>query len=410
MWEPMLMVGSRTRRGIVIAALGLLMACAGCGPTYEPATPGGSISVRTWRELDLPGQSSALRGAVFDATCGCLWIASRMQGLDGQDSVELGRLAALSGTWTPSAFQMSADGFIAVSLALDAKDRVWLTWGQTVAEFDPSDGSAHSWHVPVNEALLANASTPGIDGNAVATVIDGAGELWIAAHTYPSLIGFNTQTLIFDRSIPLGFEPFTQTRLVLTHDGIILLNGYSGASLGTQGVLATVSPSTQMVTLRGIEARDFAVAPDGTITYADESGTLWTTTIGGGTSSSLPRAPLANPSRLVGDSAGDVWFSMLGLDLVGVGEIDSSGGLSTFPFPRSAASGPGGAPACDPLAGRNCTGSATFNPEIQALTVDGHGDVWIVTRMAGSGDPHSVGGMRPVYELVTNPDFSVAPH
>ena len=395
MWKQLL-GGKLGRR---VACLGCVLLILSCGSVSN------SADSTSWQAVDLPGQPSGLRGVAYDPKRDCLWIITRAPDSNGLPFVTLARLD-VSGAHkvTPTRVHLLGDGYIAGQVATDSRGNVWMAWGKTLAEYDPDTQSIESWPIPVTEALLVDSSNPGVDANALAMTMDSSGEVWIAAHTVTALFGFNIASKVFDRVVPISITPVRVTKLVARPDGTLMINGLKGQAISGPLVLAEVSVSTGSTQIVSDSVADYAVAPSGLIVVLDESNRLAEMDMSSGATNVLAsQAPIANPSQLVVDSAGDVWFAMIATRLVGIGRVSgSTGALTTYPFPQPAvtASASAALPACDPLGGRNCsTAAPVFDPRIQAICLDGQGHIWVVTRMSGSGDPNSFVAMSPVYEL-----------
>lgn len=389
------MLKQQTMRRVLVAscviAVGLLASCG----ELQPAAPANVALVG----IDAPGLTNGPRAATYDPQRDLLWIMSRVAGSDPNGVVVLSRLDVTSGSVTPTALQLSGEGYISGTVTIDQHGVVWLGWGQTLAQYDPVSGATHVFHVPVTEGTITGVSDPGLAGRMVAMTIDPAGEIWIAVYGATQLYGFDELTTTFDRTLAISVSPFDETRLWITN-GQLLVNGLDRRANPLRAALEMVDRLTGRETSVGVDAMDFALSGSQSFVYVDGSGHLGKGAVDGTSIQSVgPSAPVAPSSRLTTDAAGNIWFSMLGRNLVGLGEVTSAGAVEEYPLPQQAGTG-GADPACPPQNAQMCVeGHAVFNPEIQAIQVDRHGNVWVVTRVSGSGDPASVGGMKPIYEL-----------
>ena len=166
----------------------------------------------------------------------------------------------------------------------------------------------------------------------------------------------------------------------------------SGAALTTLAAIHVATPH---------DSAEKHVA--GEAIYIDDTGGAGKVSLLDGTATAFAgNMPTASAPHLTADPGGAVWFSMLGYDLVGAAKLDlSSGAVRMYPFPQPDAGGaPAPAPGGCPLSPSGCDMSkATFDPQIQAMALDAHGNLWVITRLSGSGDPHSFIAMSPIYEL-----------
>jgi hypothetical protein len=94
---------------------------------------------------------------------------------------------------------------------------------------------------------------------------------------------------------------------------------------------------------------------------------------------------------------------MFGYQTVGIGMVDlGSGTFTTFPFPwvgKATATDDTGPGLICPNVACATPHNPTFDPQIQAITLDGHSNVWVITSLPGSGDPNVFTTLSPVYEL-----------
>jgi streptogramin lyase len=384
------------RRGGCVASSVLMLLVIACGSVSE-----GSLTP-AWRAVDLPGLTSALRAAAYDSTRDCLWIMGRQLEQDGIPVVVLTRLDVASGSVSGTPLRLPGDGYIVGTVAVDRRADVWLGWGTTLARYDPVGRSFQTWRVPNPPGPIQQSASPGLDGNMVALAVDPAGEIWVVSYRVRVILGFNTATNSWDRNIPLSLDPYRGTRLALRPSGQLVLNGWDGNASPLRPSLETINLANGSERPFGLHAMDYAVGDDGSLIYVDDSGTFGKVTLSGGSAEYIPvTVPIAPTPLFTIDGTGNIWFSMLGHHLVGVGELNAaSGAVQEYPFPQPPTVTNGPEPACPPDVSSTCSSAhPTFNPEIQAIQVDGHGNIWVVTRVSGSGDPNSFIGTSPVYEL-----------
>ena len=396
MSKRLLVSQAASPRALVASLLSAILVAA-CGASSHPG------QAWTWQGVDLPGQSSGLRSATYDAVCNCLWIVERAIDSSGTPFVKLLRLDVSTGTAITTSMHLPGDGYIGGALAIDLSDRVWIAWGHTLVRYEPVTGSVDSWQVPMDSAPRIDSSNPGLDGNIVAVAADSTGEVWIAAYSMGAVLGFNSKSETFDRSVALAIAPFRGTRLLALRPGTLMIDGFQFTGGSPRPVLADVQIATGTAATLGPLVQDYAITSTGDIVFVDDTGALGRDNPANNAIQLLPgRASIANPPQLTSDKTGNVWFSLVGFGVVGVGELNpTSGAITAFPLPQpKAVEGSGPGISCDPIVGGNCdVSNAAFDPQIQAITIDSHGDLWVVTRLAGSGDPHSMSLMSPVYEL-----------
>jgi len=381
-------------RNLVASCMGLVIVAA-CGSV-------NSASVASpWHAVDLPGMPSGLRGAVYDSTRDCLWIMTRPLMQDGVPVITLTRLNVTSVTASPTSLQLAGQGYIAGVIGIDAKAKVWLGWGTTLARYDPVTASSQTWQVPNFAGQTHQTQNPGLDGNMVALAIDPAGEVWVAAYGVRAIFGFNSVTNSWDRTIHLSIDPFRGTRLSFLQTGQLMMNGRESL-LPSRSTVEIINAATGAEIGLGLRAIDYVISDAGHAIYVDDSGSVGKITLANASTTVITGpAPMAAEPHLTVDPTGNVWFSMRTRDLVGVGKLDVlSGAVQPYPLPQPPAASIGADPACPPQAAFGCSKfNATLDPQIQAVIADPRGNVWVITRANGSGDTHSFSGMSPVYEL-----------
>jgi hypothetical protein len=100
------------------------------------------------------------------------------------------------------------------------------------------------------------------------------------------------------------------------------------------------------------------------------------------------------------DDMGRVWFPMAAYRSLGVGVFDpTTGAINRFPFPYIKDPGspvpndcPTGAFHCIPT-------GAIAGVDIDAVVLDQHSNVWIITEQPASNDPHNPPIITAVVEL-----------
>jgi len=203
------------------AALTLLAACGSIVAPINTLTSG-------WQPIGLSGIPAGFRGAAYDPTRDCIWILSDQLGaVGGHSLISLARFNISDGSSVGTAVAMNGDSFVKGLAALDAQGKVWLGWGQTVAQYNPDTNFVQSWALP----SISNVVQPHIsisDGNLVALAVASDGEIWVAAQNVQALFGFNPSKQSWDRTIQLPFLPTDTSRIAEPQAGVL---GVSGAEL-----------------------------------------------------------------------------------------------------------------------------------------------------------------------------------
>jgi hypothetical protein len=277
-----------------------------------------------------------------------------------------------------------------------------MAWGRTLASYDSYSGAITSWSLPAYSGLWP-ADSGGLYGNIVALTIDASGEIWAVADEVSGIFGFNPISDSWDRTVNLPFLPTSDTVLAAPGPGLLTISGSALDGKFTP-VFAAVTPSSRSVTMLPAKPSNYVVTGIDEIVYVDGAGTVARFSLSAGVSTVLLTGALVDwgrPAGIVVDPTGDVWFAMSAYRSVGVAMLDpSTGAITRFPFPyieapgRLASPDPTcvGAPSCIPS-------SAVFDGGVQALAVDSHGDLWVITEVADHVDPSDLKVPSPIYEL-----------
>ena len=378
-------------RGLVCLAGILLMAACG--------SPGEVITGPTWQSYSISGVPAGLRAAAFDSTRDCVWIVTdQLGGVDGHSVVSIARFDLATHSLADTSLSMNGDAWDKGSIAIDSKAKVWLGWGQTLVSYDPTSDSAQSWALPPYSNVV-HPSISTADGRLEALTIASDGEVWVAASSVQALFGFNPSTRKWDRTLDLPFLPTDTTRVAEIRPGLLVANGVELQGASRTFVVAEIDVATRALTTLKPHAVDYSLSPGGDLTYVDSSSEAAKVALSDGATESLAsKVPVAHDPDVVPGAGGQLWFSMLAFRSVGVGKLNvNTGSVTTYPFPYI--SDPGGPLVDDcPTAAFDCVPSnAVFDPEIQALVVDAAGNLWVLTRVAGSAA--SSLGPSPLYEL-----------
>ncbi|MDQ6876269.1 MAG: hypothetical protein M3082_00945 [Candidatus Dormibacteraeota bacterium] len=320
----------------------------------------------------------------------------------GAGFVMLTRLNVADKSAVSTPLDLPVDGYIAGLVAVATNGNVWMAWGRMLVEFDPATQKSQSWDLPSLSGVVVHPEQDGLDGNAVALVIAPDNEIWLAVHSAQAIFGFNPAAGSWDLTLQLPLVANLRTRLAVPQAGTLSANGIMMSGSSWAPVLALVQIVSRSVTLLPTHALDYTLTAKGEAVYLDDLANIGTVDLSSGATTVMAAdATGASSSHLVADTTGHVWFSLLALNTVGVGNIELSSGANTsYRFPQLTASpGTRGAPPCPGPTSCESLSKATFDPGIQAITVDGRGDIWVITRLAGSGDSISVSGMSPIYEL-----------
>lgn len=377
---------------ISITACGAPLVAPG---TVIQAAPG-------WTTVAIPTLPQGFRAAEFDAARESIWILTDEPGAPPtlHSAVTLIRLGVRDHSVTQASFSMNGDAYVKGLISLDAANKLWLAWGQTLAEYDPDTNSATSWPLPPIRTVPSPAST--VDqGRAVSMDVASSGEVWVATLGFENLVGFNPVTRQWDRQIALPILPDKSSRITEPSPGHLLLNGSTSSVGSSQSErLIDIDVGAGKAIDRNLDAKDYVLNTSDQIVYLDNSNFGKRGVVSTQSSVTLTaRLHVANSPDLVADSQGHAWFNMLGYRSVGVGRIDySTGAVTEFPFPYI--DRPGiplpSASGCPVQVG--CVPSdAVFDPEIQSIVVDGHNNVWVFTRVGGGAS--SLSAPSAVYEL-----------
>lgn len=387
-------------------ASALMLACE-----TSNATPGPVGRGPTWTSVDLPGQHSGFRSAIYDGPRNCVWIMSRQRTDFAADPmfVVLTRVNIADHSAIPTSIHLPATGYNAGFIALDSTDRVWMAWGKSLVEYDPDSGLSHSYALPSFASLgvQVHLYMDGTDGYISAMTLDSTGEVWVTAHKVAGVFGFNPARGSWDRTLRLTWFP--GARLAAPRPGVLTLGLARSADGKTfQNTFALLDTSTGRITRLAADVSDYVVTGTDEIIYADFAGNLTRLSLLDGSSTVIAsKAPIGGMSgtSLAADG-GQLWFSFAAYRSLGVAVLDLTTGLITQ-FPFAYIKDPGkhlpGTPSplnmpCPP--GGSCIDTnAVFDAGIQAIVPDERNHIWVVTEVAGASDPNERDPIAPVVEL-----------
>jgi hypothetical protein len=319
----------------------------------------------------------------YDPGRDCLWILNDVLGASGPHSlVALVQLNASTGALSPTSVVMNGDEFIKGAIELDSNGDVWFGWGRTLAKYNPSADAVQSWSLPSYTGLIH--TPPDVeDGRLVAMAVASSGEVWVLAQNVEAIFGFNPSTKAWDRTLNVPMIPVDTSRVAESTSGTVLVTGLGAGDSSNGSLLASIDTTQGTFTTLAAHVIDFAMTDSDHATYVDDSRSVGRLAVAADTITPVTKAPVAHAPDLVADSAGRVWFSMVGYRSVGVGRVDPLGAITTFPFPYIVNPGSPMANDCPTSAFHCVPSSAIFDPEIQALALDKHGKLWVITRVAG---------------------------
>jgi hypothetical protein len=388
------------RAGAVGAACCVALTVAGCNPANPPTTTRATIGP-VWIQVDLPGQSSGFRTAVYDPGRNCLWIITRQHPTDvpGPEFVTLTRVNVADRSVIATPLKMSGAGYDNGSIAIDARGTLWMGWGKTLRNYNPLTGVMRSWNLPPYAGLARLYS---MDGRMASLAIDPSGEVWVVASMVTGVFGFNPATSKWDRTINLRFAPVMGTVLAAPASGVLTING---ATLGTQPrpVFAKIATSTKVVKMLQAAVYTYVVTAPDQVVYFDNAGNLGRLSLADGTATVLmSHAPIYRDlqASFSVDGKGRVWFPMAAYRSLGVGVLDpTTGTASRFPFPYIKDPGSPVPNDCPPGAFHCIPKGAIAGVGIDAVLLDQRSNVWIITEEPASNDPHQSPIIGPVVEL-----------
>ncbi len=364
-----------------------------CGPLVSNQTP---TATSGWHAERLAGVPGGFRAVTYDASRNCLWIVTRTSVQADVLKVRLTRFNISDGSTVPSLLELPTTGAAKGSVAVDSQGLVWLTWGRTLIRYDPDATATQSWALPVLSSVRVHPSVdPVLDGNAVALAVAGDGEVWLAAQAEQALFGFNPTLAAWDRNIPLPVVPTPGTRLSVLKPGLLTLNALQGAF----PVMAVVSTTTSGVSVLPPHVGTYVLVGTNEAVYLDENRSFGKLDLISGQSTMLASsAPLGGAATPAVDLAGNLWFSMVAYHSVGIGKLNlTSGVITSYPFPAVVGASPAGG-SCPTTAFHCVNPDAVFNPDVQAIVVDGSNNVWVINRLPDTGPP-TPSVISPMYEL-----------
>jgi hypothetical protein len=323
----------------------------------------------------------------------------------GVPLVSLSRVDVADGSVVDTAMELPGDGYIVGSISVDATGRIWMAWGRTLAAYDPHTTTVRTWQLPpVTEAAVVHADQPGLDGNGVALAIDSVGEVWLAVDSVQTAVGFNPAREAWDRTLQLPLVPILRTRLDASQPGLLSVNGVVVEGTLMTPALATIDTAVGTVVRLRSHVFDYVVNGANELDYVDDTGGMQRLTAGSSVATTLTAGlPIAANPYLAVDPARHVWFSMAAFETVGIAALDlGSGTIATYPFPspdRSGTTPDVGPGLVCPQPSCATPHNPTFDPRIQAIVPDGHGNIWVIDSLPGKGEPNSYAALSPIEEL-----------
>lgn len=409
-------------RLMVACATSLVMVLAwGCsGPTSGTVSKSVSPSATEpvshdsmWLPVDLPGQFSEMRSAVFDQARNCLWVITREFGAYGGNPmlVTLTRVNVADRSTITMPFKLPGDGYDVGLMAVDAHDILWMGWGKTLTRFDPDTGATKQWKLPAYSGL---AQLYSMDGRIEAMTIDSHGEIWVAAGMVSAVFGFKPKTGTWDRPISLPFVPVVwRTMLAAPGPGILTI---TGAALDRHASprFAVITTATRSVKTLPIQVERYVSIGGGQIVYWDGVGKLSRLRLRDALSTQIGTTPIAwgADANMALDVQGNIWLPISAKGFTGIAKVNpSTGAVAQFLFPIVIAyfmPTPSPNPCtfhclpapCYPAIVYRCIPRPeSIDPEIQGMAPDASGNLWMVTwepSLTNLEDSHPMG---PIVEL-----------
>ena len=397
------------RRGLALAACMVMLLAAGCQATGQrPAAQPSVPTESRWQQVDLPQMPQGTRKAVYDSSRDCVWIVSQVppQVAGAQEYVTITRVDASTRAVMQTNLHLDAVQFYIARIALDSDYTLWMAWDRKLVHYDPSTNAVESFALPSFASFGVHVSLYSGEGNFVAITVDSKGEVWVAADKVAAVFGFNSATHKWDRVIHLPWFPSEDTTLAEPRPGLLTANGWrSPDSKAYFNTFARIDTATGRLTPIAQPVSDYFVISDHEVLFLGQNrAPLFKLDIDTGVAtrlvSELPVDTLNGRAQFALSRDGHLWFGMVGYRTFGLGELDmASAGVNTFPFPYIDQPGkhlpddcPTGAIDCVPS-------SAVGIGEIEAVIVDAHQNVWVVTDWPSVNDPDNRRSMTPVVEL-----------
>jgi sugar lactone lactonase YvrE len=363
-----------------------------------------------------------LRTVIYDHARDCVWVISRgfSSSSPTGEFVTLTRINAADRTRVGQPVALNADGYDVGLMALDARDVLWMAWGNTLRRFDPDTGATQQWTLPPyhGRARLYSA-----DGRINAMTISPDGEIWLAAGMVSAVFGFNPKSSSWGRPIDLPFVPVEPwTALAAPSPGMITINGIALAGGAVDPNFsprfAVIMTATRIVKTLSLLVNTYVAIGGGRIVYTDRAGGLVRYDIAEATSTVIGPAPeaFAATTNMTLDLEGNVWLPFTTQGFPGVARLNSStGAVSQFPFPIEIhfyEPVPSPSPRnicmphacfpieCKPVVVFRCIPTlVSLNPSVQGMAPDARGNVWMVTSASSMSKPDDNSIFAPVVEL-----------
>jgi streptogramin lyase len=373
----------------------LLIAC-GARPSYSVS----NSQAPGWQPKELIGVPAGPREAAYDKSCNCLWILTRSSVRADSVIVQLSRFNITDSSSVRSLSQVTGGaGAQLGGLSVDNAGHVWFAFNRTITEYDAAAGTTQSWPLPgFSASELHRSNDPSLDGTAQSLSVDSTGEVWVAAKSVSTLIGFNSNTRSWDRAVSLTLVTTGVSRVESAGDGRVTINGLA---TNRQFKLSVVDPRSNHSTELSPNVVDYWLVDSDHAIYVDESPIAGIITFGIGLivlSSNQSKVLASKPpmaAAILGyDGASDVWFPMATNTAQGVAKLNlTSGVITTYQWPDTASTDQQ-AKLC-PV---NCDQSGRSYPGVAAIVADAQHNVWVIDD-AGTNEALESSGPSPIYEM-----------
>lgn len=380
-------------RSRVAAALAILsLAVAACGEVRESGqgASGTTTPAARWDASEAP-LPTGLRHVAYDNARDTIWILTRDR---AGGPVTLTRFQPATGRLVTATVAAASRDYAGAGIDIDQAGAAWVAWGTVLRRFDPGTQRITSWDLPaLSTDVQATDEDPSI-GRVVSIAIDPTSQnVFVLRNKDRRLYRLSEANASWSIGGQLPIYPHQFTRVSILGDGTILVNGNTSDSVfapalgiaNTRDFRFRVIPD--IMSFAEISSRRVVGAmQDGRVAVLDMATARLSPNI------ILPARPTSD-IPIMADIVGNIWtwsYLRTGISILRVDT--NSNNTASYPYPLLKAEPFTGLPVPP---GVTPPTSASLDPDIQALVIDIHNRVWIISGWGGKSRPYP-----PLYRLI----------
>ncbi|MDX6288026.1 MAG: hypothetical protein QOG53_3511 [Frankiales bacterium] len=366
------------KRGTCAVML-LTVLVAGCGTqSYTAVDKRASTNDVGWKtaEVSVPVGPKA---AVYDEGTDSLLIVAR-QVTAKPETVSLYRFEIATSKLTETVLG-DAKGYVRPAIAHGEDGSIWVAWGHALRHISGND--IDSWAIPdPAKTAIEKTQEPEIATDAISLAIAPSGDVWVAEIGVRTAMIFSPAAQEWSNSKSLGVVPHSLSDLVIEPDGTVNVTGEDVPGEDSSSV-ARLTSTDDAGTVFG-KALHLALTESGGVVGLDKG------TVSVYESGKLASQPVVGTASVPGNSGltvigDDVWFWSDSTDGILLNRALLKGGdTRQYKVPLTEPHKVQG-----PISrGGHLSGDALhWNPNIQSIVADAHGQIWLLALSAPAASP-----------------------